>query len=205
MKNEERLNKWLKDWSKAQDNNPHFKATQKPAGNKKLVSETYAPKSTPPAPKLRNVDAKYWQQVYQSMRGSKGQTENLNEQKINKDPLASEPLGKQRETPSEKSIGQKTKEELNAPNPIYPSTRGDDSRKHVTPEWADGVKLRELVNMKHSLYELEVRLNSSPKFGSYGPEAPEVKKIQDQIDALKDKINELSNSLSPDFIEDENS
>jgi hypothetical protein len=57
--------------------------------------------------------------------------------------------------------------------------------------------------MKHNLYNLEVKLNSNPKFGAYGTEAPEIKKIQKQIDELKNKINDLSSSLSPDFVQDE--
>jgi hypothetical protein len=118
-------------------------------------------------------------------------------------PIGSTPQGKLRDVPTKDSLATKAAELGNTANPVYPSTRGDDSRSNVTPNWSDGDGLRELVEMKHKLSELQVKINSHPKFGAYGPDSPEIKKIQNQINELKSKIDSLSNSLSPDFVQDE--
>src|SRR5271166_2562396 len=156
MRNEQ-LDKWMANWAKAQQTDA-FKSAPKSV-EKKVFSENVfgeATRKDKVVPKLKNVDTKYWNQVYKASKGERI----INEQKIVDDPLGSEPIGKQRDVPGKPELGVKGAELANTGNPIYPSTRGDDTRKHVTPDWADGVKLRELVNMKHSLYELEVKLNS---------------------------------------------
>jgi len=206
------LEKWMDVWDKAQEKgifptepkeqeiNPQVYQTDYFGNVRKTGKETVS---------LNECDAKYWQQVYKLSNHSGEAPDILKEQtsKIDgigtEEPLASQPQGKTRDVPSKDALGVKGAELGNTANPIEPPSRGEDQRKKVTPEWADGKGLREIVYMKHNLYNLEVKLNSNPKFGAYGDEAPEIKKIQTQIDELKHKIDELSNSLSPDFIQDE--
>lgn len=203
------LEKWMDVWEKAQEKNI-FPNEPKQDINPQVYSTDYfgnVRKDGKETVNLNDCDAKYWNQVYRlSKHGTPDITdEQLNEQtsKISDDPLGSEPQGKTREVPTKSDLGVKGAELGNTANPIEPPSRGEDQRKHVTPEWADGKGLRELVYMKHNLYNLEVKINSSPKFGAYGSDSPEIKKVQTQIDELKHKIDELSNSLSPDFVQDE--
>lgn len=207
------LEKWVDVWEKAmekgifpespkQEINPQVYQTDY-FGNVRKDKESVA---------LNECDTKYWSQVYKmSQRGNRTpDVTKFTEQtsKINgigtEEPIASEPQGSLRNVPSKDSLGIKGAELANTANPLLePASRGEDQRKHVTPDWSDGKGLRELVYMKHNLYNLEVKINSNPKFGNYGPDTPEIKKIQSQIDELKHKIDDLSNSLSPDFVQDE--
>lgn len=199
------LEKWIEKWEEAMKKE-EFKETP-PVKNSSLDYFGNFSHNAPAAtPNIKDCDSKYWRDVYKLSVDSTDPLEDdvlTEDQGIKNDPLGSEPLGKQRDVPTKDSLGVKGAELGNTANPIYPDTRGEDQRKKVTPDWADGTKLRELVDMKDSLYKLEVKLNSNPKFGAYGPDAPEIKKIQGQIDDLKEKIDQLSNSISPDFVQRE--
>jgi hypothetical protein len=206
------LEKWVDVWEKAmekgifpetpkQDINPQQYQTDYFGNVRRDGSEKVT---------LNDCDAKYWNQVYKMSKHGNDVPNILTEQQPSKvdgvgteEPLESEPQGKLRDVPSKDSLATKGAELGNTANPVEPPSRGEDQRKHVTPDWSDGSKLRELVYMKHNLYNLEVKINSSPKFGAYGPDSAEIKKIQTQIDELRHKIDELSNSLSPDFVQDE--
>lgn len=191
------LEHWMKTWEEAQGKDLFKETPKKPEINKQLYPIDFGSVNKDKTPvTLTECDAKYWKNVHKMQRVVEDKSQA---------PLGSEPVGKTREVPSKDSLGVKAAELGNTAQPIFPSTRGEDQRKHVTPEFADGTKLREIVAMKDNLYKLEVKLNASPKFGAFGPDAPEVKKIQATINSLKKKIDDLSNSLSPDYIEDENS
>ena len=210
MGHDANFDKWLEQWDKAQGTGA-FKSAPKPETKPKTpdffgIGET-KPRDT--SFSLNEVDTQYWNRIYKMSRHQGDDPDIFSELKtqptIEDDPLASKPLKQQRDTPDEDELGGKSKELGNTANPIYPSSRGDDSRAHVTGEFADGKKLREINDMRLSLHALECKLNANPKFGAFGKESPEIKKIQGQIDEIKEKINHLSNSLSPDFIEDEQS
>lgn len=192
------LDKWVDVWEKANKENI-FGDTAKPPvpttepdffGNWREPTKP----ATTDVP-LNEVDAKYWNKIYRLSRHQGDAPD------IIKEDLWEKPQDKKlRDTPEKGPLGNVGAELSNAPNPTYPSTRGMDQRNKVTPDWADGPKLQDIDIMKRSLYKLECKLNASPKFGSYGPDAPEIKKIQSQINELKDKIDKLSDDLSPDFI-----
>ncbi len=193
------LEHWINKWEEAMKKE-EFK--DKPRSQETDYFGNWKPESPQRVTNFNNCDTKYWRDVYGLSLNNSNDV--LTEDDIiNNDPLESKPLGKQRDVPNKTDLGVKAAELGNTANPIYPDTRGMDQRKKVTPDWSDGTKLRELVDMKDSLYKLEVKINSHPKFGAYGPESPEIKKIQSQIDELKSKLDELSNDLSPDFVQQE--
>lgn len=207
------LEKWMDVWEKAQEKGI-FPETPKQEINPQVYQTDYfgnVCKDGKDTVSLNECDAKYWSQVYKLSKGGikAPDVTKINEQtsKIDgigtEEPLASKSQGKLRDVPARDDLATKGAELGNTANPVEPPSRGEDQRKHVTPEWGDGKGLRELVYMKHNLYNLEVKLNSNPKFGAYGEEDTAIKKIQTQIDELKHKIDELSNSLSPDFVQDE--
>jgi len=214
MGHDANFDKWLEQWDKAQGT-PAFKSAPKPESRPKTpdffgIGETKPRDSN--SFSLNEVDTQYWNRIYKMSRHQGDDPDIFAEDgltgqpTIEEDPLASKsPLKKQRETPSKDDLGEKGEELANTANPIHPPSRGDDSRAHVTGEFADGKKLREINDMKLSLHALQGKLNANPKFGAYGKEAPEIKKIQGQIDEIKSKLDHLSNSLSPDFVADEES
>jgi hypothetical protein len=205
MSRDPKLDGWMEKWQSAQEKGIFKESVKPPVVNQQSKSSDYFGNiRETPAPKkgvsLNECDAKYWKQVYQ-----RSNNEPVVEQtsKIKDDPIESEPQGKLRDVPTQGELGVKGAELGNTANPVEPPSRGEDQRKHVTPNWSDGVGIREIAYMKHNLYNLEVKINSHPKFGAYGEDAPEIKRIQAQIDTLRHEIDELSNSLSPDFVQDE--
>ncbi len=203
------LEKWMDVWEKAQEKGI-FPETEKQEINPQVYQTDYFGNvvKNKETVSLNECDVKYWNQVHKMAKSGNG-TDIFKEQTSKVDgvgtegPLASQPQGKLRDVPTKDGLATKAAELGNTANPIEPPSRGEDQRKKVTPEWSDGKGLRELVYMKHNLYNLEVKINSNPKFGAYGEDSSEIKKIQSQIDELKHKIDELSNSLSPDFIQQE--
>jgi len=87
---------------------------------------------------------------------------------------------------------------MHASNPINRSSRGKDQRPHVTPNWTWGVELAELTEMKVQLEKLESKMNAADAFGK----TKEAKTVKNQIDELWEKIDALSDRLSPDFLKD---
>lgn len=207
------LEKWMNVWEKAQEAGIFPNEPKQQDINPQVYSSDYfgnVRKNGNEKVALNDCDAKYWSQVYNLSKNGSDAPDVLHEEKFTKvdgvgteEPVVSTPQGKVRKVPSKPDLAEKGAELGNTANPVEPPSRGEDQKNHVTPDWSDGKGIRELVYMKHNLYNLEVKLNSNPKFGAYGKEAPEIKKIQNQIDELKNKMNDLSSSLSPDFIQDE--
>lgn len=87
---------------------------------------------------------------------------------------------------------------MHATNPIDRASRGKDQRPHVTPNWTWGVELAELTGMKVNLEKLESKMNAADAFAK----SKEAAKVKKQIDELWEKIDALSDKLSPDFLND---
>jgi hypothetical protein len=224
----EDIEKWAEKWDKALADGI-FEAPKEhvptPEVNPSDFFGNWRPENTVD---INNVDTKYWNNVYKlsnhsgespdpleeidhepALSGEEPVTisEEFDQKEINaaKDrvsKLQDKPL---RDTPTKENLGIKAKELGNTANPIYPESRGKDQRRHVTPNWSDGQELLELVNIKLNLYKLEVKLNSDKNFGDFRGDTQKMKDVQAQIENLKEEIDKLSSSLSPDFIEDENS
>jgi len=87
---------------------------------------------------------------------------------------------------------------MHAANPINRASRGKDQRPHVTPNWTWGVELAELTEMKVNLEKLESKMNAADAFAK----SSEAAKVKKQIDDLWEKLDALSDKLSPDFLKD---
>jgi hypothetical protein len=206
MNYEDDIEKWKAIWDKAQEKGIFGDSPkeEKAPDYKSDFFGSWCPEENS-ATNYKDIDAKYWDKVYR-LSNHQGETtdEVISEQE--KDDIWEKPQNqKLRNTPSKDGLSNASAELANTANPVEPPTRGIDQRKKVTPNWADGMKVRELAEMKYNLFNLENKLNMNPKFGSYSGDSPEIKGIQTQIDDLRDRIDKLSNSISPDFIEDESS
>jgi hypothetical protein len=206
MRDDKEFNNWCGKWEAALKT-PAFKSKNPPQETKQEKTDFFGnalPKSSDKPVCLNEVDTKYWK--FLAGKSNLFEQDTLTaEPTINSNPLGSKSLKSQRDLPTPNELGDKARELGNTANPVYPSTRGADWRNKVTPEWSDGPKIREIANMYRNLYELQCKLNYNPRFGAFGEDSNDISKIQSQIDEIKYSIDKLSDSLSPDFVSDENS
>lgn len=208
----EDFEKWQDQWDKAIEDNIFQDAPKPPVPSSEVGASDFFGNYRPgDETSLNDVDGEYWDRVYklsnQQHNFSPDPLDDVQDEILTEDvPTvdASKPQNKPlRDLPGKEPLSVKGAELSNTANPIYPPTRGEDQRNRVTPDWSTGPQLSELVNMKYNLYELEVKLNANPNFGAMTGDTDAVKKIQDQINDLKMRLNHLSNSLSPDFMQQE--
>jgi hypothetical protein len=77
-------------------------------------------------------------------------------------------------------------------NPVYPVTYGKDQEPVVTPNWINGEDLEKLIKIKLDLHDL------GDKFAAAEAKMdPKAKGLWEQIKTLRNKIDELSDSLAP--------
>ncbi len=192
--------KWKDQWEKAMDDGVFDDAPRPaflpPEGEEDQYTGFFTNQSMG---NKKDVDAEYWNK----MNKSSGYTDPLDEphdlsmqgqdlvpisEDAEDDSLVST------EKPDGKSNRKITDELGPTPNPTNATNRGVDNRSHVTPNWAGGKKIVELHNMKLNLQKLEDKLAVDPMM-----EDKKSKSVASQIEALWRRIDQLSNSLSPDY------
>lgn len=96
-------------------------------------------------------------------------------------------------TPANKEdLAHQSQDQARAANPVYHHTVGSDQDlKPWTPNWIDGKELEELTKLKADLYDLENELNKKDALGESSSE------IQTKIKSMWEKLNRLSNDLTP--------
>lgn len=83
-------------------------------------------------------------------------------------------------------------------NPIHFASKGNDQELRVTPNFTDGDIIRELNDIKIKLEALEREVHSA----FINDQDAQEKKLQKQLDNLRNKFEELSDKLTPHPIED---
>jgi hypothetical protein len=179
--------KWMEQWEKAQKEGV-FASAPKPS--EQPTSDyfgVYRPKGENV---IRDVDAKYWDKVYR-LSSHQGDSPDplLNE---DYEPVENKELAPTTEFDGKK-IGKITDELGGLANPVSPVHRGKDKTSKVTPNWAGGKDIIELHKMKVQLQKLEDKIAVDPMQKS---------KVDQQIKDLWNKIDELSDSLNPDYEKD---
>ena len=95
---------------------------------------------------------------------------------------------------TDKEIGDIVRSKANSANPIHASSVGKDQ------DYKGGInvyQLEQLSDMKLSLHELEGKLNTNNALGKTKAGS----RVQKQIDEMKRKIDELSDALTPNFLQ----
>lgn len=93
---------------------------------------------------------------------------------------------------SKADLAHQTKDIARAANPVYHHTAGQDQDLEPwTPNWIDGKELVELSKLKVDLYDLECECGKKDALGE-GADA-----IQSKIKSMWEKLNKLSNDLTP--------
>lgn len=191
---------WVDMWDKAQ-NDDEFKKQSKKANEKPLDNVDFFGQQRYAGEEVEDVDAsssdsEYWKKIYRM--SSNGDAP---------DPLADENQvitedGKQIVNPrpvkpnlSDKEMGDVAKSAGNSANPISPSSVGKD--QNYKPNFADVYQLESLVDLKTNLHELECKLNAGDSLGK----SKQGQKIQKQIDEMRKKIDDLSDSITPNFLQ----
>jgi hypothetical protein len=96
---------------------------------------------------------------------------------------------------TDKEMGDVVKSKANAANPVNPASVGKD--QDYKPNMADVYQLEQLHDMKIKLYDLECKLNEKDALAK----SKEGVKIQVQIEDIKKKIDELSDAITPNFLQ----
>ncbi len=74
-------------------------------------------------------------------------------------------------------------------NPLHFSSKGNDSKLRVTPNWTDGDELRELARLKALMYDLESELlGTDIRGGDSEPIRVRLVKIQKQCESMSQKL-----------------
>lgn len=169
------LDKYTDQWEKALKNGIFDDAPQPPAPSRDL--DFFGQMGGEEIVPMNECDAKYWDRVYKlSKRTGPG---------CAPDPLA--PMKEEVDKTAAKRVADKI---ANSANPIEPWTVGKDQDWKPTPNWTDGKELRELAEMKKKLEQLESKMNAQEGLGKSGDS------IQKQIDAMRQKLDDLSDSLT---------
>jgi len=98
-------------------------------------------------------------------------------------------------SPSRKSVKKHTKKMANTNNPVYPNTKGSDSKIKSDTDFAGGPKLQKLIDMKDKLHTLKVQLTKDETMGK------NIKKIEDSIDKISNEIDKISDMLNGSVID----
>jgi hypothetical protein len=92
-------------------------------------------------------------------------------------------------------MGKVVKSMGNSANPIQPSSVGRDT--DYKPNISNVYSLEQLSDMKINLHELECKLNVNDALGK----VKDGVKVQAKIDELRKKIDELSDAITPNFLQ----
>ncbi len=125
---------------------------------------------------MNECDAKYWARVYNLSKGTGPGAA--------PDPLREDAVA------TKDRIKKVSDRIANSANPIYPGTVGKDQDVKATRNWTDGPELQELAQLKVKLEKLESQMNAQEGLGKNGSS------VQKQIDALRTKLDDLSDSLT---------
>lgn len=137
------------------------------------------------APDHRSAEAEYWNRMHSEL--ATDPMEVFNEDYDD----APKPV---KQNMSKDEIGDVASSKANAANPIDPASVGKD--QDYKPNLADVNELQELHDMRVKLLELQGKLAASDALAT-----DEGSKIQKQIDKLKQDIDELSDNISPQFLQ----
>lgn len=117
--------------------------------------------------------------------------------------ISEESLLTEEKAPSKGAVRKHTKKLANTNNPVYPNTKGPDS-KSPDPEgnFAGGKNLEKLIDLKKKLHQLKAELTKSETLEMMGGKGEaKVAKLEKSIDSLSDEIDELSDSLNGSIID----
>ena len=182
------LDNWAQDYAKAIEDGV-FEDSPKPFVPSTCTSDHsfFGPTNDNPSSEVRDVDAQYWNSVYDLTKSDPNADSGalFEKEQLLQEGATPEKYEKLKNHPSVKRV--------ESPNPIDPETVGKDQRRHVTPNWTDGEELFELDNLKRSLYSLECRLSGPDGLR----EDSENQKVIEELEALKKKVDDLSNALIP--------
>lgn len=205
----ENFEKWQSQWDKAVQEKVFADTSNAPKDSGSGYTDFFGVQNNAVGKIIQDADTEYWNKVYR-MSSHMGQAPNpLEEEEHDPKMQGDSPVTISEDAPVEnkelapttkpdgKSVSKITDELGGLANPVRASTRGVDANNRVTPSFAGGEELIELHKMKEQLQKLEDKLAADPMVENKG-----AKKVMSQIDALWKQIDELSNTLSPDFVRD---
>jgi hypothetical protein len=180
------LKNWQDMWEKAQAEMGQDQKSPSQEFRKDLVPQQ------PEKSEFSSVDKEYWDAIY---KASKNPSDAPDPLEVFNEDLSVETPKPVKPNQSKEELGGVAKGRANAANPIDPASIGKD--QDYKPNLADAGQLEQLHNLKINLYELECKLNTNDCLAK----TQQGKKIQGQIKRLKSQIDELSDNITPDFLQ----
>jgi hypothetical protein len=101
-------------------------------------------------------------------------------------------------TPSKDKVKKHSEKGANTHNPVYPDSIGKDNNINPENDFTNGKNLDKLEELKKELHKLQVKFNKSEVL------AKDTKKIEASISKIKDEIDQLSDMLNGNRVENEN-
>jgi len=213
MDGRDNFDKWVDQWEKAQRDGIFNDSPKPPVPTQNYGGDDFFGNHRPQQNStLKDVDAQYWNQVYR-MSSNMGQAPDpLGEEEHDPSMTGDQPAVIQEDAPvggkndfklapttkkDGKSSSRITDDLGGLANPVHASTRGVDNNNRVTPNWAGGSEIMELHKMKEQLQKLEDKIAADPMLENKG-----TKRVLSQIDALWKKLDELSDTLTPEFVQE---
>lgn len=98
-------------------------------------------------------------------------------------------------TPSKKKVKKHANKMANTNNPVYPNTKGKDSKIKPNTNFAGGSKIDKLIDLKNKLHDLKVQLTKGDNLGK------NVDKIENSVDKMSREIDKLSDMLNGSIID----
>jgi hypothetical protein len=186
---DEDFGKWCDQWDKALDDGLFDDAPKPNTPSSPPDLSGYDAESLPDHGKstdgiLNEVDAKYWNSVYK-LSSNQGESPDV----------VNELSSKEGNSPSPKELGKRAMVVANEPNPVRINTVGKDQDARSDSSTSDAFhKLSELKKELHSIGNKLAEMKDS-----------NLDAIYSKFEKISSKIDELSDSLAPNYVSDSES
>ena len=187
---QKQFDNWCDMWQKAQEEDGLFKDEPTPTTSPSKI-DFFGQHHEEGEEDISQTNSDYWNTIY-NMSNNAGDAPDVTKWQVLTEDEVPKPV---KPNLTNKEIGDIVKSKANSANPIHPVSVGKD--QDYKPSLANVYQLEQLSIMKVSLCELEGKLNANDALGK----TKEGSKVQKQIDEMKKKIDELSDAITPDFLQ----
>ena len=182
---------WCDMWDKAQEDGEFIDGCKEADAPNTEKVDFFGQNHEEGEEEIDQSNSDYWNTIYKMSNNSGDAPDVTNYQVLTENEEVPRPI---KSNLTDKEIGDIVRSNANSANPIHASSVGRDS--DYKPNLVNIYKLEQLSDMKVSLCELEGKLNVNDGLGK-----KEGIKIQVKINELKNKIDELSDTLTPNFLQ----
>lgn len=182
---------WCDMWNKAQEDGEFIDGCKEADAPNTEKVDFFGQNHEEGEEEIEQSNSDYWNTIYKMSNNSGDAPDVTNYQVLTENEEVPRPI---KSNLTDKEIGDIVRSNANSANPIHASSVGKDQ------DYKAGInvyQLEQLSSMKSNLHELESKLNTNDALGK----TKAGNKIQLKIDEMKKKIDELSDALTPNFLQ----